>query len=318
MIISLRFLSFTLLAFLLFSCTKEVNIEIPGYKEQLVVEGRIETGGFPIVLLSKSQNVYASTSLLSYLGSFIDNASVSVSNGQQTIELELFYVNDLPVETQKTIAEILRVELHEVIFLPVPIYSTTNTSMIGEIGKTYTLSIVENGKNYSGSTTLLPPVPLQHVYWKPSNENQEYGLIIGRLADPANEYNAYKWEAKRITPQQNGQPMDTLFRRAPGSYFDDRFFDGITFEFETYNRQRKKDDTHLEEFRRYYRLGDVVVAKFSRLDRDVFEFYNKMNEQQGNMGNPFAVPVNVPSNVSGALGVWAGVSTWFDTVVCVP
>ena len=308
----------SLIFLLLLSCTKEVNIEIPGYKEQLVVEGRIETNGFPIVLLSKSQNVYASTNLQSYLVSFVSEATVTVSNGNETVELEVFAVNQLPLESQKTIAELLKVELNEVIFLPVPIYSTNNLAMRGEVGKTYSLTIQENGKEYSGKTTLLPPVPLQQVYWKQNIDNTDYGLIIGRLADPPNQYNAYKWEAKRITIQANGEPMDTLFRRAPGSYFDDRFFDGITFEFETYNRQRKKDPTHLDEFKRYYKINDVVVAKFSRLDRDVFEFYNKMNEQQSNMGNPFAVPVNVPSNVSGALGVWAGVSPWYDTVICVP
>jgi hypothetical protein len=309
---------YLLLLPLLFSCSKEVEIEIPGYKEQLVVEGRIETDGFPIVMLSKSQNVYSATDLSTYLASFIGDATVTVSNGQETIALEVFTISDLPLASQKTIAEMLKVELHEVVFLPIPIFSTTAQSIKGEVGKTYTLTIEEGGKTYSGNTILLPPVPLQQSYWKPSSDNPEYGLVVGRLADPPNQYNAYKWEAKRITPQANGEPLDTLFRRAPGSYFDDRFFDGITFEFDTYNRQRRKDESHLEEFRRYYRQGDIVVAKFSRLDRDVFEFYNKMNEQQENMGNPFSVPVNAPSNISGALGVWAGVSTWFDTVICLP
>lgn len=302
----------------LFSCTKEVKIDIPGYSEQLVVEGRIETDGFPIVMLSRSQNVYAPTDLLAYLNSFVSDASVSVSDGQQNISLELIPVSSLPLESQKTLAEMLKLELHEVVFLPIPVFSTTNESIRGTIGKTYTLTIQEGGKTYSGSTTLFPPVPLQNLFWRPSNQNPEYGFVVGVLADPPNQYNAYKWEAKRITPQQNGQPLDTLFRRGPGSYFDDRYFDGLVFEFEAANRQRRKDTTHLEEFRRYYRYGDIVVAKFSRIDRNVFDFFNKMNEQIGNAGNPFAVPVNAPSNINGALGIWAGVSTWFDTVVCVP
>jgi len=284
----------------------------------LVVEGRIETDGFPIVLLSKSQNVYAATDLMAYLGSFISDASVTVSNGQQSLDLELFTIAELPLASQKTVAEMLKVELHQVIFLPIPVFSTTNEALRGEVGKTYTLKIEENGKSHSGSTTLFPPVPLQALYWKPSTENAEYGFVVGRLADPANQYNAYKWEAKRITIQANGAELDTLFRRGPGSYFDDRYFDGLTFEFEAANRQRRKDTTHLEEFRRYYRYGDIVVAKFSRIDRNVFDFFNKMNEQIGNAGNPFAVPVNAPSNINGALGIWAGVSTWYDTVVCLP
>ena len=34
------------------SCTKEVQIDIPGYEEQMVVDGIIETGQPAIVLLS--------------------------------------------------------------------------------------------------------------------------------------------------------------------------------------------------------------------------------------------------------------------------
>ena len=39
------------------SCTKEVQIDIPGYKDQLVIDGSIETGQPAIVLLSKTNNV---------------------------------------------------------------------------------------------------------------------------------------------------------------------------------------------------------------------------------------------------------------------
>jgi hypothetical protein len=36
-------------------------------------------------------------------------------------------------------------------------------------------------------------------------------------------------------------------------------------------------------------------------------------------GNPFATPTNIPSNIKGgAMGVWAGYSPRFDTLICVP
>ena len=54
----LKYSTFFFSIALLWSCTKEVQIDIPGYQEQLVVDGRIETGQPAIVLLSKSANVY--------------------------------------------------------------------------------------------------------------------------------------------------------------------------------------------------------------------------------------------------------------------
>ena len=56
-----------------------MQIDIPGYQEQLVVDGRIETGQPAIVLLSKSANVYSSTNFDSYLNSFVDDAIDNVA-----------------------------------------------------------------------------------------------------------------------------------------------------------------------------------------------------------------------------------------------
>ena len=53
-----------LLVLLLFnSCTKEVKIEIPGYAEKIVIDGRIETNFPPVVLLSRTNDIYSPTNL---------------------------------------------------------------------------------------------------------------------------------------------------------------------------------------------------------------------------------------------------------------
>lgn len=303
----------------LLGCTKEVNIDIQGFEQQLVVEGTIETDGFPIVLLSRSQDVYAPTNIGSYLSSFVSDASVSVTNGTQTVQLALFSINDLPEASKKTVAELLKLEYNQVGFLPILVYSTTDPSIKGEIGKSYTLNIVDKGKNYIGTTAILPPVALDNLMWKPESSNPSYGFSYALLSDPANEYNAYKWEAKRINIQANGEELDTLFRKGKNGYFDDRFFDGITFEFDAPNRQEIKNPNHLESYKRYYKLGDSVVVKMSRIDEAAYEFFYKKDAQVESAGNPFATPVNVPSNITGgALGIWAGVSPWYDTLYCIP
>lgn len=302
------------------SCTKDVEIDIPGFEEQVVVEGRIQTNGHPIVFLSLSQDVYAPTDLGSYLQSFIYDAVVSVTVDGVTTQLELMAVSQLPLESQKTLAEMLRLEFDQIGFVPIQVYSTQNTSLIGQVGKNYTLSISHEGKNYVGNTQLLPAVGLDNVYWRPDEINPEYGISVARLSDPANVYNAYRWEAKRINIQPNGEELDTLYRSSKSSrgYFDDQFFDGLTFEFDALNRQKRKDTTHLEEYKRFYRLGDSVAIRFSRVERTVFDFYDKRDAQLGSNGNPFATPVNIPSNIEGALGIWAGIATGHDTLYCIP
>jgi hypothetical protein len=61
-------LIYTISVFMLLqSCTKEVEIAIPGYEEQLVVDGVIKTGEPAIVLLSSTANIYSPTNLSAYL-----------------------------------------------------------------------------------------------------------------------------------------------------------------------------------------------------------------------------------------------------------
>jgi hypothetical protein len=308
--------TFALLA-ILSSCTKEVKIDIPGFEEQLVVDGQIHADGFPVVLLSRSQNIYAATDLSAYLESFISDATVSVSDGTVTVPLQVYSIADLPLETQKRVAEMLSLELNEVVFVPILVYSTTDPNMVGQVGKTYELNIQYQGKTYTGSTDLLQPVALDNVYWKPDVDNPMYGSCWARLSDPAGVYNAYRWERKIINTQTNGQPKDVIFRHSSSPYFDDEFFDGVTFEFET--RYPKPDTTYPDGYHRYYKLGDTVVIKFSRVDKDVYTFFDKKDAQISSAGNPFSTPVNAPSNISGgALGIWAGISPWFDTLICVP
>ena len=48
-------------------------------------------------------------------------------------------------------------------------------------------------------------------------------------------------------------------------------------------------------------------------------FFEKKYVQLTTAGNPFATPTNIPTNIAGgALGVWAGYSTSYDTLYCVP
>jgi hypothetical protein len=80
------------------------------------------------------------------------------------------------------------------------------------------------------------------------------------------------------------------------------------------------DDEDLpSQYRGYYKIGDTVVIKMSKLEKPVYEFMEKKYAQIFSGGSPFASPANIPTNIDGgALGVWAGYSPWYDTLICVP
>ena len=145
----LKYSTFFFSIALLWSCTKEVQIDIPGYQEQLVVDGRIETGQPAIVLLSKSANVYSSTNFDSYLNSFVDDAIVVLSDGTQTDTLTKICTDDLPPGFEQIVAGIFGIPAEVLVNLHLCAYVSLN--MLGEVGKTYTLQIAHEGKQYAAS-----------------------------------------------------------------------------------------------------------------------------------------------------------------------
>jgi hemin uptake protein HemP len=301
---------------LLFSCSKEVKIDIPGYEQQLVVDGNIEAGGHPIVILSQSANIYSESYITSYVNSFVSDADVKVVVDNDTFQLDYILSTDLPISSQKKLAEMLRIELVELLQLPIRVYSSTQ--LVAQAEKTYELIIDHQGKKYNAKTYLPAPTPLLSVYWKLEPETGEYGYSWAKLQDPPGQFDAYKWEVRRIN-KKNGEDLDLTFRRGFGAYREDKYFDGLTFEFFYENPLKRKDTTHLEGLKRYYRIGDSVVVKFSKMDKRTYEFFDKKSAQMESSDNPYSTPINIPTNMTGgALGIWAGFSPWYDTLYCQP
>jgi hypothetical protein len=298
----------------LFSCSKEIQIDLPQLPPQLVVDGNIEAGMHPIVLLSMSQPAADTVSLLTYLNSVVNDAQVTVVNGTDTFALSPTFIQQLPIESQKRVAEMLRVELEEVLLLPIQVYSST--ALYGAANQTYELCIDHQGKTFKGSTYLPTPSSLDSLYWKREPATIEYGFSWARLTDPASNADAYRWEVRRINRNEQGQDLDPIFKRARGGIFSDEYFNGQTIEFYFRNPLMRKDSTHLKEYRRYFRYGDSVVVKLSKMDPAVFLYYDRMDAQLDANANPYATPINIPSNMKGCLGIWAGFTPWYDTLIC--
>lgn len=309
---------FILIALLSASCTKEVTIDIPGYEEQLVIDGRIETNSPPFVLLSRSKDIYAPTDLNAYLATFVKGAVVTVSNGTKTVVLDEICSDNLPPGSEVLLENLFGIPAAELANINFCAYTTFDTEIWGEIGKTYTLKVEYAGKTYNSSTQIVTPVPLNSLFWKTDSGLENYGFGWANLTDPASVYNGYFMEVKRINVV-NGKQKDALYEPIFNPANDDEFFDGTTFDFGYANPQSFSEPEVPSEFRGYYKLGDSVAVRFSSVDKTAFRFLYTKYTQISSGGNPFAVPTNIKSNIEGgALGAWIGYSPSLDTLYCVP
>ena len=298
-----------LLSSFLNACSKEVKIDMPGFEEQFVIDGSIETGSPAIIFLSNTRDIYAPTDINSYLSGFISGATVIVSNGTITDTLIEICTDNLPPGFESIAEEFFGLPIDQLVNLHLCAY--VSTGLVGEVGKTYTLKVINNDKTYTSSTKIETPSALDNLYWKEQVNLPGYGFSWAKITDSPVMGDAYRWEVKNSG--------DLFYSKSFQPFTDDRFFNGLTFEFSVENPMSFRDSTIEDQYRGYYKLGDTIVVKFSKLGKKEFQFFEKKYNQIYSGGNPFATPTNIPTNIEGgALGIWAGFSPWYDTLICVP
>ena len=176
--------SLFLISAILVSCTKEVQIDIPPHEEKIVIDGSIETGQPPIIFISKSNDIYSPTNFEAFLNGFISGATVSVSNGTNTIVLDELCSDNLPPGTEQAAAELLGIPEDQLASLNICAYTSFDQSIWGELGKTYDLNVSYNGKTFTSQTTIYNPVALDSVYWKEEENYPGIWIFMGTSYRP--------------------------------------------------------------------------------------------------------------------------------------
>lgn len=274
-------------ALFLFSCTKEVTIDLPNPEKKIVVDGGIFPGQVPEINLTWSTGYFDpvdSASLASYL---ITNAVVTVQDGSIIDTLHLGFNPNKPI----------------------PIVWQGNIP--GQIGHTYVLTVTTEGKTATATTTINQPLQLDSVWFKVEPGEDSLGFAWAHMTDPPGQGNGYRWFAKRIT-------RDADFMAPFGSTFDDRFIDGKSFDF-AYTRpsppaSNAPEDNNVEAG--YYKQGDTVIVRFCTIGQNEVQFFRTFEIEVSNNGNPFASPGVIRTNVENGLGIWCGYSPSYDTIYC--
>ena len=134
-------------------------------------------------------------------------------------------------------------------------------------------------------------------------------LMYVKFKDPDTPGNYLRYFTKR---------NEELFLPGLNSVYEDDIINGTMIDslnlLAGYDHSKDPDFDSLGVFFR----GDTVVLRWCAIDKGVFDFFRTFEYATGTVGNPFASPVNVQTNIKGgALGVWAGYGSSY-TVAVVP
>lgn len=294
---------------LLQSCTKEVDIDVPAGEEKIVVEGFIETGQPPIVILTKSRPYFGSNNFNGLGDLMVQNATVTVTTNGTTYPLIQLCTNNIPDSLLPLVTAITGIDSATLASVNYCLYTSFDPNVWGVEGNQYYLHIVAEGKTLTSTTVIPNGIALDSIWFKVEDPHPDRGFCWGRLSDPDSLGNAYRWFAMR-------KGKDYGFLPPIGSAFEDKFINGQSFEF-TAARARAADDDLSEnaDYRGYFRTGDTIIVKFTCIDRPHYLFWRSYETQVVSNGNPFAAPATITSNIVGGLGVWGGYAVRYDTTI---
>lgn len=282
--------SFVAAGFLLFlsSCEKEISMDLPRPDAQIVIEGWIENGQAARVIVTKSAPYFDPIDSTTLANSMVSDAVVTVSDGTTSENLVLGFNPEA-----------------------FPYIMYMGSSLIGEPGKTYYLTVQVDGNTYTSETTILPVLTLDSIWFKVEPNKDSLGYIWGVGTDPGETADFYRIFTKRLGKDPGYVPM-------LGSTWEDKYFNGQQFTFNVYRGEASylmEDQSGEDEFG-YYKVGDTVVVKLARIPEPVYDFWSAAESEIFAGGNPFTSPTSIPTNIrGGALGVWSGYATSNDTLV---
>ncbi|GJM31359.1 MAG: hypothetical protein DHS20C18_03600 [Saprospiraceae bacterium] len=291
------------------ACEETFIPETDTSASEIVVEGYIEAGDRPAppyVILTRSFPFFREINADQLDASFVHDAVIKVSSGEQSIELTEICYDELDATQKELAAQLFGLDPDSVGF-NFCAYVDLSFSMQGEEGKTYQLSVDVEGKTLTASTHIPIHVPLEslHFFPPPGEPNDTLLQLRCVVNDPPGEANYYRYLTKT-----NDEPFLASFT----SVTDDRLFDGQNFEFPLAKAEPPGTEIDPLTFGLYTR-GDTLNLKWVMLDKAHFDFWNTLEFNAANQG-PFSSYTRVAHNIEGGLGIWGGLSaTYYEMVV---
>ena len=247
------------------SCTKEIDLDLNTTNTKYVVEGQVPQNATANVKITKTVNFNESNNLPT-----VSNAKVSITDNTGMIE-----------QLTETTAGI---------------YETRK--MVGEVGKTYTLTIVADGKTFTSKCAMPTPVKLTGLNPQlssivpPGGTASNY-IIYPQFTDPPTLGNSYQFIQSTTKKTDTGILIT-----------NDNIGNG-----QPYTRPIFSNNFDIK-------LGDVVTVEFRCIDKAVYDYFFTINSIVGDGLGGGTTPSNPVNNITGgALGYFSVFTTQKMSVV---
>lgn len=242
---------------------------------QLVVEGWIDAGGYPVVILTTTVPVSKIDQEVATLEQYVVKwAKVTISDGEQ--EVVLTGKVDKDYFTQ---------------------YIYTTSHMRGEVGKEYRLTISYKDFYAEASTSVPEQTKIDSISIEEVDEKNGHYRLIAHVTDNPTQKNYYKFFC--YTSSSRYQSYASAYQGLVGYGSADSVMHVPIY--------RGKTIDIWEDYEGLFTQGEKVRVKFAQMDSIGYEFWKSYEVMSSISRNPlFPATEDLQSNVQGALGYWIG------------
>lgn len=295
-----RILPVLLLGFVLSACdlTQEIEVELPEYEPEVMVESYLEPGLPFSVVLTQTVGYFDDLKLI-----YVKEATVSISYGNQTDTLTAI---ELPLSTpglelllDTALLNTIRQFLGETIYLygsitPVPaLYETP-----------FTLNITtKEGKSLSATTIIPKPITFEEPVVRFNDRDK--ALLLTQFMDDGGQANFYRRvldkREQEVTEQPDGS-TDTAWVT--------RNYQDFLVDDELGNGQLQVFGTGFD-----WVEGDTLVQTIYSVTADYYKFVTSRDAAIAASLSPFGQPARLRGNIVGGQGIFTGQSQATQEVV---
>lgn len=295
---------------LLYSCEEELDIVLPEGEEQLVVEGHIEQGRPPVLVLTRTVPVFSDLSLEALEQMYVHDAQVTITSAGQTYTLREIASPDFSATLREVVNMQLGIPAAQLLQnLGLKFYVYTTDELTGEVGQSYRLRISHGGRELTASTTIPHLNPVDSLFTVPHPDPQQDSLrtLYYAYSDPDTVGNSIRYFTKR-----NSEPF------YPGVYnsvFTDELMNGSSISYPL-DRGEPKGQAEIDEnLYSYFGVGDTVTVRWAAIDLPHYSFWSTLQSEQNSNGSPIGTPNVTNSNIKGGLGIWGGYGVTYHTII---
>ncbi|AKD04699.1 DUF4249 domain-containing protein [Pontibacter korlensis] len=295
---------------LLFSCEEDITLDLPEGEEQLVVEGHIEQGAPPILILTRTVPVFKEISKEGLENSFVHDALVEVRVDGQTYTLEEIPSHAFSEELKRWVS--LQFGLQPQLLnntAGMSVYVYTSEELKGEVGKSYNLHISHQGRLLTSTTSIPQLNPLDSLWTVPHPNPSEDSLVslYYRYSDPDTIGNSIRYFTKRDS--------EPFYPGLLASVFTDEFVNGNTVDYPLDRGEPGGQAEINKDLYSYFGKGDTVTVRWEAIDLPHYRFWFTLENEQNNNGSPISSPNITQSNINGGLGIWGGYAVTYHSIV---